>query len=265
MQPIEASTKSVGRGLCESPAHIDHRLSIHNSDPVATICWEGRPKRRFVRVRGGINLVPAGAESRWLIEAPTEQLLIRVPRQTFADVARELGLDHAHVQLQSGYQGKDPRIEHIGRALYLEHMEGNPNGSLFAESLGIAMCTQLIREFATRQAIPSTQRQVLGPAQYARLIEYIDANLGNAGLSLQHLSEVAGVGITQLKSVFHDMTDGPVHRYVVERRVERAAQLLARGVAISDAAAQTGFSHASHMARWMRRLMRVTPSQLSKR
>ena len=82
---------------------------------------------------------------------------------------------------------------------------------------------------------------------------------------LQHLSEVAGVGITQLKSVFHDMTGGPVHRYVVERRVERAAQLLARGVAISDAAAQAGFSHASHMARWMRRLMHVTPSQLSKR
>jgi len=265
MNHVEASTKSVERGLCESPAHIDHRLSIHNGDPVATICWEGRPKRRFVRVRGGINVVPAGAESRWLIEAPTEQLLIRVPYQTFACVAQELGLDRAHVYLEPGYRGRDPRIEHIGRALHLEGLEGHPNGPLFAESLSIAMCTQLIREFAQRAPIPSKQRLTLGPAQYARLIEYIDANLGSAELSLQHLSEVAGVGITQLKSVFHDMTGGPVHRYVVERRVERAAQLLARGVAISDAAAQAGFSHASHMARWMRRLMHVTPSQLSKR
>lgn len=57
----------------------------------------------------------------------------------------------------------------------------------------------------------------------------------------------------------------PVHRYIIERRVERAAQLLAAGEPISSVAAEVGFAHASHMARWMRRLLRTTPSQLQLR
>jgi AraC family transcriptional regulator len=56
-----------------------------------------------------------------------------------------------------------------------------------------------------------------------------------------------------------------VHRYVVQKRVERAAQLLAKGEPISSVAADVGFAHASHMARWMQRLLRTTPSQLKRR
>jgi AraC family transcriptional regulator len=54
-----------------------------------------------------------------------------------------------------------------------------------------------------------------------------------------------------------------VHRYVVRRRVERARTLLLQGeLKASEVALASGFAHQSHMARWMRRELGLTPSEL---
>jgi AraC family transcriptional regulator len=262
MRQVEVSTKLVERGLCESPAHVDHRLSIHVGNPVGTVCREAGSRRRWVRVGGSINIVPAGAESRWLIESRMEQLLVCVPQETFVSVAEDLGLDGRAVNLDKRHEVHDDRIAHLGHALRLEAMEGTPNGPMFGDGLSVAICAQLIRGFSRRAAISPPRRVTLSPLQIARITEHIEEHLGCANLSLLRLSEVAGASLSQLRVAFKEVTGRPVHRYVVERRVERAARLLAQGTAISDAAAQSGFAHASHMARWMRRLMRVSPSQL---
>jgi AraC family transcriptional regulator len=84
-------------------------------------------------------------------------------------------------------------------------------------------------------------------------------------LTLRELSQIAGTSVSYFKAAFKQTFGVPVHRYVVERRIERAARLLADGQPISSVAAEVGFAHASHMARWMQRLLRATPSQLKRR
>ena len=264
MRHLEVATKFVGPGLCDSPAHVDHRLSIHVGKPVASVCWEGRPRPRYVRTPGGINIVPAGAQSRWLIESPMTQLYMRVPYESFVSAAQDLGLDPARVQLEARHQVRDARIEHISHALRLEIAEGNPNGRLFLDSLSVACCVRLIREFSRSAPVAVPRRVMLGSLQLARVAEYVEEHLGTP-LSLQELSEVAGTSVSYFKAAFKETFGTPVHRYVVERRVERAARLLAAGEPISSVAAEVGFAHASHMARWMQRLLRITPSKLKRR
>jgi AraC family transcriptional regulator len=261
MHHIEVGTKLVEPGLCDAPPYVDHRLSIHVGGPVASVLREGRSKQRYVRTPGGINIVPAGATSRWLIETPMKQMLVRVPHESFAWVARDLGLDPAGVQLDARYQVRDARIEHIGHALRLEIAEGNPNGRLFLDSLSIAFCVRLIREFSRHAPVATPRRVTLGSPQLARIAEYIDEHL-DSSLSLQELSAVAGTSASYFKAAFKRAFGRPVHRYIVERRVERAARLLAAGEPISSVAAEVGFAHATHMTRWMQRLLRTTPSQL---
>jgi AraC family transcriptional regulator len=265
MRHVEVATKLVEPGLCESPPHVDHRLSIHVGKPVASVCWEGRPRPHHLRTPGGINIVPAGAESRWMIQAPMKQLYVTVPYDSFACAAQDLGLDPARVQLDARHQVRDARIEHIGHALRLESDEGNPSGPLFSQSLGVALCVQLIRAFSRRGQIEPPRRVALGPRQLTRVAEYIDAHLGQRALTLQDLSKVAGTSVSYFKEAFKESFGASVHRYVVARRVERAARLLAQGTPISDVAAEVGFAHASHMARWMRRLLGSTPNQLRRR
>jgi AraC family transcriptional regulator len=58
----------------------------------------------------------------------------------------------------------------------------------------------------------------------------------------------------------------PVHQYVIQRRVDRAQVLLREGkLPISRIAAETGFSHQSHLSYHVRRLLGVSPSESARR
>jgi AraC-like DNA-binding protein len=82
-------------------------------------------------------------------------------------------------------------------------------------------------------------------------------------LSLRELAEVAGFSVTHFKVLFTQATGFAVHSYVVERRVERARQLLLRGEhPLADIALESGFAHQSHMNRYMYRLLGMNPGQL---
>lgn len=84
-------------------------------------------------------------------------------------------------------------------------------------------------------------------------------------LSLAAIADVAGVSASHLKTLFRRSTGLPVHRYVVQRRVERARQLIVRGdLPASQVALAAGFAHQSHMARCLRRALGVTPSALAR-
>jgi AraC family transcriptional regulator len=93
-------------------------------------------------------------------------------------------------------------------------------------------------------------------------VDFVDANL-DGGLTLEQVAEVAGMSIPHLTTLFRRTMGQSVHAYVMERRVQRArALLLGRRMTIAQVALETGFAHQSHLARWMRRLLGVTPSEL---
>jgi AraC family transcriptional regulator len=55
----------------------------------------------------------------------------------------------------------------------------------------------------------------------------------------------------------------PVHRYVVQRRLERARSLLLQGrLNAGQVALEVGFAHQSHMAAWMKREFGMTPRDI---
>jgi AraC family transcriptional regulator len=57
--------------------------------------------------------------------------------------------------------------------------------------------------------------------------------------------------------------DVTIHRYILRRRVEHARQLLLQGDRkLSDVALAAGFAHQSHLAKWMRRELGRSPSEL---
>ena len=93
-------------------------------------------------------------------------------------------------------------------------------------------------------------------------MEFVEENL-DGGLTLEQLAEVAGMSIPHLTTLFRRTMGQSVHAYVMERRVQRArALLLERKLTIAQVALETGFAHQSHLARWMRRLLGVTPSEV---
>ena len=69
--------------------------------------------------------------------------------------------------------------------------------------------------------------------------------------------------MSHFKALFRQSLGLPVHQYVVRRRVDRARALLLEGqLPLCQIALESGFAHQSHMARWMRRLLAVTPTDV---
>ena len=58
----------------------------------------------------------------------------------------------------------------------------------------------------------------------------------------------------------------PLRRFVLERRVERVrVRLMEGGRSRTEIAMEAGFTHPSHMARSMRRVLGLTPAQIADR
>jgi transcriptional regulator of acetoin/glycerol metabolism/AraC-like DNA-binding protein len=101
----------------------------------------------------------------------------------------------------------------------------------------------------------------LPPGALRRVREYIDVHLGDR-TQLTELAAVAGVSVHHFAREFKRSTGVAPHDYLVQKRVDRAREMLARtGWSLSEVAFAAGFSDQSHMARHFRRLVGMTPGQ----
>jgi AraC family transcriptional regulator len=240
-------------GLVIVPPDSEHRVRIHAGRPVRGMCG----RQRFVNERGDVDLVPAGQAEQWHSEAASEWRVVTLPRGLVARAAEEIGrAEGSH--LEARCQLRDPRIQHIVWALDAEREAGNANGLLYAEALGLALAFHLLGRYAA----PARAEQGLSAVERKRVLDYVEAHLDRS-LSLPILASVAGMSTSHFKTLFRRSMGLPVHEYVVQRRVERAKTLLLRAeIPAAEVALASGFAHQSHMARCMRRVLGVNPTQL---
>lgn len=252
-------------GSVRQPALDDHHISVHSGVPVRMSCHDARV--RCLRTRGEITLTPPGQSDEWLDDDASHAVDLRLSDALLREVALGLELDPDRARVEPHCSVRDARIEHIAWALEAESRAGFPSGALYTEALGTALAVHLLSHYrqgasgGAPRGGPKPGR-ALSRAELARVTEHVEAHLSEE-LSLSRLARVAGVSPSHFKSLFKHTTGLPPHTYVIRRRVERARALLEqRELPTSQIALEVGFSHQSHLARWMRRLLGVTPSEL---
>ena len=259
--PVLAGIYSMTAGVLEIPASLRHRLMLHIGRPVWTACVSDRLVDRQLRHEGDIALLPAGWEARFERESPSTVLIVELAPALVQEAALDMGFDRRSLILEPDRQLRDGQVEHIGWALKAELEAGQPNGRPYLEGLGLALSARLVSRYAIRRPGPTT-RLTLSASRMRRVTDYIEANL-DGDLSLRLLAQIAGLGLSHFKTLFRHTAGVPLHQYVIRRRVEPASLLLAQGdLPISQVALAAGFTHPSHMARHVRRLLGVAPSDL---
>jgi AraC family transcriptional regulator len=164
-------------------------------------------------------------------------------------------------QIRPRFQMRDPRFQHLIWALRAELEADDASDPLYAESICMAMLVRLIN---AEPLLERKQTARLAPRLAARVVEFIEGNLSQR-LTLAELAALADLSVPHFKVLFRETLGMPVHRYVVQRRVERARDLLLEGrLRASQVALETGFAHQSHMAHWMNRLLGATPRDMLK-
>jgi AraC-like DNA-binding protein len=113
-----------------------------------------------------------------------------------------------------------------------------------------------------RQLTPAPQmRGGLPPGAMRRVSEYVETHLAES-IDLAALAGIAGLSLYHFARAFKQSAGVTPHHYLVQQRIERAQELLARTeLSLSEVALATGFSDQSHFARHFRQMLGVTPGQ----
>lgn len=259
---LDVLTSPVPQGRFDSPVDGRHVLCLHLGQPVPVSYRAGRHERQGVRLHGQFCVVPAGSSTRWTLTQPAASLLLRVRPSVLQEAAQAMGLGTQGDPLAPAIHIRDAQIERIGWMMQAEEQDGHPGGRLFADSLGTALASRLLALQSRRGLAAAAAGRALPAWRLGQVIEYIEAHL-ERDLSLAELAAVAGFSVSHFKPLFRQAAGMPVHRFVLERRVERARQRLAEGkLSMTEIALEAGFCHSSHMARCLRRILGYSPSQI---
>jgi len=254
----------VSSGVVEIPEveHPTHVLILRTGSP-SVIEWRtnGRDHRAEL-LPGSVSLLPAGTRQAARVFRPLPgmaSILEFHPRlfnrsiAEFAKSGRAELIRHANLN--------DPQIARLIEALRADISAGSPSGSLFAESIGMALSAHLAQRYSTLTTPLETYRGGLSPSRLNRMLEYIHAHLDER-VELSKLADVAGLNVYHFARAFKQSTGESPHQFVLRQRIEHAKQLLRRPqLSVIEASVRTGFVDQSHFSKVFRRMVGVAPSE----
>lgn len=174
-------------------------------------------------------------------------------------VADEAGLNRDILGIPPQLQLRDRKLQHLAWALKEELETQDGFDRAYGDGIGVALAVQLLRRYS-RSA--NASRRGLTEWQLENVLRFIDENL-DKNLSLAELARETCVSVSYFKVLFKESMGLPVHKYIIKRRVEYASMLVTNGTSsLSQIAIQAGFCDQGHMARCMRRLTGIAPSEL---
>ena len=133
--------------------------------------------------------------------------------------------------------------------------------SLSVESHLIAALAHLIRRYA--DAPLSRFRRLNERAAIRNAREYIDAHY-QADISLAELAALARLSPFYFARAFQKDVGLPPHAYLDTVRIQRARELLLRGVPIADVSIAVGYGDQSHFTHRFKRMLGMTPGQVAR-
>ncbi|MBN3755478.1 helix-turn-helix transcriptional regulator [Paraburkholderia sp. Tr-20389] len=253
-----AELLGISAGMHRLPAIAEHRVGVHVGAPVRAVCRCDGQRAARIQAHGDADVVPAGVDGEWSDDASCTVLRIWFADNFVRATVDQLGVRGAQQHIRPQFQLRDARVQHLAWAMRAELEAEHASDPLYAESL----CTAMIVRLAGAAMPDDGKRRTLSTRAAARVIDYIEAHLDER-LTLTALAALVELSVPHFKVLFRETMGMPLHRHVVQRRVERARELLLQGgSSASQIALEVGFAHQSHMAHWMKRLLGVTPREI---
>jgi AraC family transcriptional regulator len=244
---------------CSAPIPTQDALlvALQLRDNVNYDIWEdGKRLDCLPATRGTVNIYDLNRSVVSASASPFHSLTFTLPKRAFDawdDAQSDLELGPSRTALL------DPVIQGLGMALQPAIANPDLAPRMFVEHVLLALRAHLVHRFGN----PSTSRRGgLSRRQLNRAQAFVEAHLSE-NISLTDLAASCALSAAHFAREFRQSTGVPPHRYLMERRVTRARELVVHTqLPLSDIAMRCGFADQSHLTKVFRRVLGVTPGGL---
>ncbi len=205
------------------------------------------------------HFLPAGTALTQELDGKLPEFLALLIDKSFAAEAIAAQLDGKSVQEKPVIRNARPSLLSLGKALRSQFLEGQPLGALQMESFATLCLAEWLDDLDAPTALPAPKAPSL--KSLSRIADYIMANLERE-LSLSDLAAVAELSPSYFLRAFKAATGQTPHRFLMERRVQRACELLRQtALPLAEITYTCGFASQSHMTDAFKRHLGTTPGR----
>jgi AraC family transcriptional regulator len=237
-------------------------LSLHlRPRPPGSMRAEGRWSRCRDFAAGNAGIVDLRMDLLSEYAGPFHYLTFYASRAALDTVAIEAEAPRVRdLRHRPGVGFADPIVRHL--LLSLQPLLRAPAAEavgLQIDHVSTAMLHHLARTYGEMRARPARVRGGLTPRQRRRAEELLDERL-DGGVTLTELARACDLSTRHFARAFQQSTGIPPHRWLTERRIEKARDLLVRSrLSLREIAAACGFADQSHFTRTFTRATGSSP------
>jgi AraC family transcriptional regulator len=207
---------------------------------------------------GAVSVIDLRKEPAVMLPYPFDTLVLHVPHAALAEIA------YAHrtpqvEELVWPLGQVDSVVYHLGRTLNATLKRPHHTSKIFLDHVLHALNSHFVCSYG-RVKIPSRRfRGGLSSLQIRRARELLEAHL-DGNISLRQVAEACDLSVSHFARAFKQSFSMPPYRWLIERRVDRARDLIRNTrLPLADIAARCGFADQSALNRSFKRIHGETP------
>jgi AraC family transcriptional regulator len=204
--------------------------------------------QRKVPPIGSVTFSPGDCPVEWSSDAPIEAIHVYIPSAVLHGVRDFFGVT-------------DPWLAAYCRLLDSDH--ALYDDALLLEHTQDLLLRHLVRHYSNVSKKTLEPRLRVTPLTHGvirRIEEYLEANMGS-DVPLHALAALAHLSVDHFVRAFRGATGETPHRFVLERRLDRAAAMLKGPATIAHIAHACGFRSPAHFSVRFHARFGLTPSQ----
>jgi AraC family transcriptional regulator len=206
---------------------------------------------------GSLDIIPEGTALGVYGYDETEFIMLALEPAFVHKIAGEARVSDTELVRHLGI--RDPQIEYIAFALKSELDAGCPSGRVYGDGLAVALAARLLGRYSAQVTIGHNCNALLSGYTLRRVTDYIEDNL-TKDLTLAEIADVAHMSPHYFSRAFRNSTGTPPHRYVIDRRIEKAKTLLSdKHLPLVEVGLSVGFQNQSHFTTLFHKRTGLTP------
>lgn len=213
------------------------------------------------RARGSVCLVPPNRRVRVIQEQPQELLALVIPAERFAGIA-DAAVGRGGWRPALAHSENDPALAALCGELRRTMISEPGANSTYLGAIGEAAASRLVADrlsIASDDAAHSGGGEVLAPLVKRRVVAEVERRLGER-IAVSELAEAVGLSRSHFSRAFAASFGDSPARYVLQRRLARARELLLEtDRSVTQIALACGFADHAHFSTAFRKEVGLAP------